>query len=220
MYLLVILMGILAMIASGVVRHNFNKYSKVQNYRRMTGKEAAERMLAANGIRDVSVMRVSGNLTDNYNPKTMTVNLSENVYDKTSVSALAVACHEVGHAIQHNQNYLPLKFRSSLVPVAQLGSGAGMPLFFIGFILSLKPLLWLGIVFFSASVLFHVVTLPVEFNASARALDQMVSMQLLGDGEMAGARKVLGAAAMTYVASTAVSLAHLIRLIWLAGGRD
>ena len=180
----------------------------------------AMRMLQENGINDVSVTQVDGHLTDHYNPATHTVNLSRDVYYGNSVAAAAVAAHECGHAIQHATNYVPLNLRSAIVPVANIGSTLSWPLFLAGLIFSIRPLLTVGIILFTFAVLFQLVTLPVEFNASSRALKMLGSSGMLGNDEVKGARKVLTAAALTYVAALASSILQLLRLIILAGGRD
>ena len=185
----------------------------------MTGAQAAERILHSAGIYDVSVQHVSGNLTDHYNPSNKTLNLSDSVYGSTSVAAVGVAAHECGHAIQHAIGYAPLEFRSAIVPVANFGSTLSWPLFLIGLFSGIRPLVTAGIVLFSLAVLFQLVTLPVEINASSRALKMLQSTGILGTDETRGARKVLTAAAMTYVAALAASILQLLRLLILAGGR-
>lgn len=218
-YVLIIIAAIISLIAQALVKTTFSKYSKVSGARGMTGAQAAERILRANGINDVTVQRVSGSLTDHYDPRTKTVNLSETVYNKRSVAAVGVAAHECGHAMQHAYGYIPLSFRSALVPVANLGSQLSWVFIILGLILSYNQLLiTIGIFMFSLAVLFQLVTLPVEFNASARALDQLEMQGILDDGEIRGTRKVLSAAALTYVASAATAILQLLRLIILFGG--
>jgi len=174
-------------------------------------------LLKRNSIYDVTVEEVSGNLTDHYDSKARKLRLSSDVYHSTSLAALGVAAHETGHAIQHKLSYVPLNLRQSIFPVANIGSSLGIPLFFIGFIFSMRPLLDIGILVFSGAVLFHIVTLPVEFNASRRAMAQLSSGGYLRADEIAGARKVLDAAALTYVAAAAMAVLQLIRLILLRG---
>ncbi len=188
----------------------------------MTGREAAERLLHANGIYDVTVQRVAGNLTDHYDPRNKTLNLSDSTYASTSVAAIGVAAHECGHAVQHANGYAPLKIRGSLVPVANFGSTLAWPLILIGFLIQGNAsvlLINLGILLFSAAVLFQIVTLPVEFNASSRALKSLETNGILYTEEVADTRKVLRAAALTYVASAASAILQLLRLILISGGR-
>jgi Zn-dependent membrane protease YugP len=176
-------------------------------------------MLNKNGLYDVRIERIAGNLTDHYDPRTKTVRLSDPVYSNASVASVSVACHEVGHAIQHEQGYAPLAIRTAILPAAQLGSQALWPLFFIGIIFSMPGLIQIGILFFTFSVLFQLVTLPVEFNASARALENMEAYGILVDEENAHAKKVLKAAAMTYVAAAAMAVGQLVRMILLSNRR-
>ena len=186
----------------------------------MTGAQAAERILRANGIMDVSVQRVSGKLTDHYNPSTKVLNLSESVYGSSSVAAIGVAAHECGHAIQHSKGYVPLSLRTALVPVANIGSQLSWIFIILGVIFSFnQTLITVGIFMFSAAVLFQLVTLPVEFNASSRALRELESNGILYREEVAQTRKVLSAAALTYVAAAASAILQLLRLILLFGGR-
>lgn len=208
------------MAASARVKSTFSIYSRVRSASGLTGAEAARRILHMAGITDVTVVPISGSLTDHYNPRNKQLALSQDVYDRTSVAAIGVAAHECGHAIQDAQNYVPLNLRSAIVPVANIGSTLSWPLFLAGLILSIRPLLTLGILLFSFAVLFQLVTLPVEFNASARALKMLESSGMLGTDEVKSAKKVLTAAALTYVAALASSILQLLRLIILAGGRD
>lgn len=218
-YILIIIAAIISLIAQGLVKSTFSRYSRVAGARGITGAQAAEIILRANGINDVTVQRVSGSLTDHYDPRTKTVNLSETVYNKTSVAALGVAAHECGHAIQHDVGYIPLTFRSALVPVANIGSQLSWVFIILGLILSYNhTLITIGILMFSLAVLFQLVTLPVEFNASSRALEQLEAQGILDRGEIGGTRKVLSAAALTYVASAATAILQLLRLIILFGG--
>ena len=207
----------LAIWAQMRVKSAFKKYSKINSSQGYTGVKVAEYLLQQNGITDVQVESVEGTLSDHYDPRTKKVRLSANNYKGSSLAALAVSAHEVGHAIQHNKGYVPLQIRHSILPVTNIGSWAAFPLFFIGFFFQYPMLMDLGIIFFAGVVLFHFVTLPVEFNASSRALSILETNGLLVSSEITGAKKVLNAAAMTYVAATAVSLIHLIRLIILRG---
>ena len=219
-YILIIIGVIICSIASMRVKSTFSKYSGMRNHMGLTGAQAAERVLHGAGIYDVRIERVAGNLTDHYDPGSKKLALSQDVYDKTSVAAIGVAAHECGHAIQHATNYVPLNLRSAIVPVANIGSTLSWPLFLAGLIFSIRPLLTVGIILFTFAVLFQLVTLPVEFNASSRALKMLGSSGMLGNDEVKGARKVLTAAALTYVAALASSILQLLRLIILAGGRD
>ena len=218
-YILVLIGAVLSIIASSMVQSTFHKYSRVRSMSGMTGAQVAEAILRNKGIYDVRVARVRGELTDHYDPRNKTVNLSQDIYGQTSLAAVGVAAHECGHAIQHALNYGPLEVRSALVPAANLGSSLSWPLFLIGLIAGIRPLTTAGIVLFSLAVLFQLVTLPVEFNASSRALKMLQSTGILGMDETKGARKVLTAAAMTYVAALAASILQLLRLLILAGGR-
>ncbi len=211
--ILVLPVLVFSMIASARVNSLFKKYSTVLSQRGISGARAAQEILRYYGIDNVRIERVSGNLTDHYDPKTNVIRLSDNVYNSTSVAAIGVACHEAGHAAQYAQSYFPIKARNTIFPVASLGSRLGFPLAIIGFFLNFEPLAIFGIVFFSFAVLFQLVTLPVEFNASSRALKVISEVDLLDSDEKVGAKKVLTAAAMTYVAALAVSVANLIRLI-------
>ena len=222
MYFLVIIAFIFSMVAQTKVSTTFNKYSRVRNRAGFTGAQVATQMLQNAGIYDVSVQRVAGNLTDHYDPRTKTLRLSQSVYDSTSVAALGVAAHETGHAIQHDVGYAPLALRSMLVPAANFGSKLAIPLILIGFFFSGggSALVTIGILFFSLSVLFTIITLPVEFNASHRAIDRLVDDGFLASDEIGGAKKVLSAAAMTYVAAAFAAVAQLLRLMAIFGRRD
>lgn len=202
---------ILSLIASAGVNSTFNKYSKVASRAGLTGAESARRVLAANGVYGVTIERVSGNLTDHFDPKTNTIRLSESVYDANTVAAVGVAAHEAGHAVQYATGYAPIKIRSAIIPITNIGSNLAMPLVLIGLLLSSPMLANLGILAFSFSTLFQLVTLPVEFNASSRAIQTLESTGA-DENEVNGSKKVLRAAAMTYVAALAVSLANLLRL--------
>ncbi len=218
-YILLILGMLLSLAASAKLRSTFAKYRAVRSASGLTGEQAARRILQAAGITDVQVRAVRGSLTDHYDPRTKTVNLSQDIYGQTSLAAVGVAAHECGHAIQHAIHYAPLEIRSAIVPAANLGSQLSWPLFFIGLIMSIRPLITAGIILFSLAVLFQLVTLPVEINASSRALHMLETTGILGSDENRGARKVLTAAAMTYVAALAGSILQLLRLLILAGGR-
>ena len=216
---------ILSLWASSSVNTTFQKYSKVHSSRHLTGAEAAQRVLNAHGVRNVQIERVSGNLTDHYDPKTNVIRLSDSVHSSTSVAAIGVAAHEAGHAVQYAENYAPIKLRATIIPITNFGSKIAMPLILAGILFSFlggfsDMLVYLGIAAFSLSLLFQLVTLPVEFNASRRAMETIESGGLLTAEEQRGARKTLKAAAMTYVAATAVALAQLVRLILLFGGRN
>ena len=221
-YILVVIGAIICMIASAKVKITFNKYSQYRSYSGMNGTQVAQRVLEAAGIYDVTVRHVSGNLTDHYDPSTKTVNLSDPVYNSYSVAALGVAAHECGHAIQHAKNYAPLSLRSALVPVANFGSMLAWPLILIGLFINGRSstlIIDLGIVLFSAAVLFQLVTLPVEFDASRRALVMLRTQNILSDDELKNTRKVLKSAAFTYVAGAAAAILQLLRIILLVGGR-
>ena len=215
---------ILAMVASARVNSTFKRYANQHSSRRITGAEAAQRVLRNNGVFNVQVHRVSGNLTDHYDPKSNVIRLSDSVYDSTSTAAIGVACHEAGHAVQYAEHYLPIKVRAAIIPITNIGSKLAMPLILLGLVLNVLgglsyTFVYLGIACFALSLVFQLVTLPVEFNASRRALRAIEDGQLLTEAEMRGAKKTLNAAAMTYVAATAVSLAQLLRLLLLFGGR-
>ena len=221
-YILVISAFIFSMVAQTKVSSTFNKYSRVRNRAGFTGAQVATQMLQNAGIYDVSVQRVAGNLTAHYDPRTKTLRLSQSVYDSTSVAALGVAAHEPGHAIQHDVGYAPLALRCFFVPLANFGSKLAIPLIIIGFMFSGggSTLVTLGILFFSLSVAFTIITLPVEFNASSRAIRLLVDDGFLDSDEIGGAKKVLSAAAMTYVAAAFAAVAQLLRLIAIFGRRD
>jgi len=219
-YILVLVGAILSMIASAKVNSTFNKYQRVRSMTGMTGAEAAQRILHQNGIYDVAVEHISGNLTDHYDPKNKVLRLSDATYSSNSVAAIGVAAHECGHALQHKDEYLPLKIRSAIVPAANFGSRLGIPIILLGVILgSNYMLIQIGIWVFSLAVLFQLVTLPVEFNASGRAVQMVERYGILSGEELRHTRKVLSAAALTYVAAAAASILQLLRLILLFGGR-
>lgn len=221
-YLLVLIGVVLCMLASAKVKSTFNKYSQYRSMSGMTGAQAAERILHAAGIYDVSIQHISGNLTDHYHPGKKTLNLSDSVYNSTSVAAIGVAAHEVGHAIQHQQGYVPLRLRTDMVPIANFGSTISWPLILLGLFISRDTGVFfinLGIWCFSFAVLFQLVTLPVEFNASSRAMVMLRQQGILREEELQDTGKVLSAAALTYVASAASALLQLLRLVLLFGGR-
>ncbi|MBO5197929.1 MAG: zinc metallopeptidase [Lachnospiraceae bacterium] len=219
-YILVIIGVVICMAASMKVKSTFNKYAGVRAVSGLTGAEAAQKVLHAAGIFDVAVTKVAGDLTDHYDPRNKTLHLSESVYGSTSVAAIGVAAHECGHAIQDAKSYAPLKIRGSLVPVANIGSKLSFPMILLGIILGwVQPLITLGIVLFSVAVLFQLVTLPVEFNASSRAITALGNSGILYGEEIDSAKKVLSAAALTYVASAASSVLQLLRLVLLYGNR-
>ena len=212
---------ILSLVCSAKVRSNFSKYSKVYNSRRMTGAQAAQQVLTAHGVTGVRIEPVSGNLTDHFDPRTNVIRLSESVYNAQTVAAVGVACHEAGHAVQHAEGYTPNKIRSAILPVANIGSRLSWIILVIGMLLPVQFnfVITIGIVLFSASVLFTLVTLPVEFNASSRALKTIQSTGMLNPDEYTGAKKVLSAAAMTYVAAAATSIMQLLRLLLIFNRR-
>ena len=221
-YILVLIGVLICLAASARVRQVFAKYSRVQSRLRLTGKEAAEEILRRNGIYDVRVIHIPGNLTDHYNPGNKTLGLSDTVYQSSSVAAVGVAAHECGHAVQHARGYAPLATRGALVPVANFGSALAWPLILIGLLITGETsvfLINLGILLFSAAVLFQLVTLPVEFNASRRAVDVLGASGMLYPDELSSVKKVLGAAALTYVAGAASAILQLLRLLILTGGR-
>lgn len=218
-YILLIVGALLSIAASTRLRSTFAVYKNVRSASGLTGADAARRILRAAGITDVQVVPIRGSLTDHYDPGAKQIGLSEDVYNRTSLAAVGVAAHECGHAIQHSVNYVPLNLRTAIVPVANIGSTLSWPLFFAGLILSIEPLITVGILLFSFAVLFQLVTLPVEFNASSRALKMLESTGILSREENKGAKKVLSAAALTYVAALASSILQLLRLIILSGGR-
>lgn len=226
-YVILIPAILFTMYAQSKVTSNFSKYSKVRNHRGITGYQAARMMLDANGLRDVQIEQVRGSLTDHYDPRTRVLRLSESVYGVQSVAAVSVACHEVGHAIQHAESYAPLKVRNSIVPVVNFASSLSWPLAILGLIL-LGNGAYIGDAIFNVAVLamlavifFHTITLPVEFNASSRAKVQMEELKIIVDGEEAkGAKQVLSAAAMTYVAALAAAIANLLRILAIRGRRD
>ena len=224
-YLVIILPCLLISLwASSRVNSTFRRYSSQISSRRISGAEAARRVLATNGASNVRIERIDGKLTDHYDPKANVIRLSSSVYDSCSTAAIGVACHEAGHAVQYAENYFPIRIRSAIIPVTNFGSKLAMPLILAGILFSFlgyvsDVLVYLGIGCFALSTLFQLVTLPVEFNASRRAMESIDHANLLNEEERKGARKTLNAAAMTYVASAAVSFAQLLRLILLFGNR-
>ncbi len=221
-YVLVLIGVVLSLLASARVKSTFAKYERIRNSAGLTGRDAAERILHGAGIYDVRIERVSGSLTDHYDPRNKVLRLSDSTYHSMSVSAVGVAAHECGHAIQHAVNYAPIRWRGALVPVANFGSTIAWPLIMIGLFItgdSSSLLLNLGIIAFSFAVLFHLVTLPVEFNASNRAIRILGSNGMMSREEVGSVKKVLGAAALTYVASAATAILQLLRILILTGGR-
>lgn len=219
-YLMLLPAFLLAAWAQANVNSTFRKYSQVYNRMGMTGAEAARRILDMNGLYSVRIERVSGDLTDHFDPKTNVVRLSDATYSSRSVGSVGVAAHEVGHAIQYAKGYAPIKVRNSIVPVVNVCNVMSMPIILIGFLFSYnQTLINLGIILFSATVLFQLITLPVEFNASSRAIRTLEGQNMLAPDELSGAKKVLRAAALTYVAATISAIMSLLRLIVLFGGR-
>lgn len=220
-YMLIIISALISLFAQFLVNSRFSKYSRVRSRSGMTGAQEAERILQSQGIYDVAIQRVSGKLTDHYDPRNKTLNLSDAVYASTSVAAVGVAAHECGHAIQHARGYAPLSFRSALVPVANIGSQLSWLFIILGiFFGGSHTLIMIGILMFSAAVLFQLVTLPVEFNASGRALKLLSETGILQKDEVSDTRKVLSAAALTYVAAATTAVLQLLRLLRLFGGND
>ena len=218
-YVLVIFAFVLSLIASFGVKRTFSKYSGVRNVRGMTGRDAAREILDRNGLRNISIEHVAGDLTDHFDPKANVIRLSDATYNSTSVAAIGVAAHEAGHAVQHAVGYTPIKVRNSIVPFVNIGSSLSMPLFFIGLLMGLEQLAFAGVLLFSAVLVFQLVTLPVEFNASSRALEILDSTGMLTVNEVKQAGKVLKAAAMTYVAAVASTALQLLRLLLILNNR-
>ena len=204
---------LIALLAQINVSSTFNRYSRVVSRRGLTGAQAAEAVLRAHGVYDVRIERVSGQLTDHYDPRTNTIRLSDAVYGSTSIASVGVAAHEAGHAVQYAQEYGPIKLRGAIIPVCNFSSQISILLIILGFVLYSRPLFAVGVVLFAVAAFFQVVTLPVEFNASRRAIQSLQDTHMLDDQELRGAKKVLGAAAMTYVAALLVSIAQLLRYI-------
>lgn len=227
-YILVLIGALLCIFASSRVNSTYSKYAKIRSKRGITGAEAAQRILQMSGIHDVQIQHVAGNLTDHYDPSQKVLRLSDTVYGSNSVAAIGVAAHECGHALQHKEGYLPLKIRSALVPAANIGSRLGLPIVILGLVLGIGfelpgggyfSLAEIGIWIFALAVLFQIITLPVEFNASGRALKMLGSYGLMSEDEVGDCRRVLGAAALTYVAAAASSILQLLRLVILSGNR-
>lgn len=219
-YLLVILGAVICMIASANVNHSFRKYSRYVCRRGITGAQAADQILRSAGIHDVRIEHISGNLTDHYDPRHKVLRLSDGVYGSNSIAAVGVAAHECGHAIQHHRGYIPIRIRSAIVPLVNLGSKLAWPVIFLGLILGSFGMLNIGILLFSLTLLFQVVTLPVEFNASGRALKILDASGMLYEEEVKGARRILRAAALTYVTAAVSTLLQLVRLVLLFGRRN
>lgn len=211
---------IFAFICQFKVNSNYKKFSKIANSRGMTGADAAYNLLRINGITDVKIRKIQGNLTDHYNPQTKEICLSEGVFGSRSIAAVGIACHEAGHACQHAVGYFPLKIRNAVIPATKFGSTLGIPLALFGIIFNFEPLIYVGIILYSLVALFQLITLPVEFNASKRALQTISANGFLVGEEYNGAKKVLTAAALTYVAALASSLATLLRLLIVARRND
>lgn len=219
-YLVLVLPAILiAMAAQIMVKTTFRRYASVFSRRGQTAAQVARQILDDNGLQAVRLERVSGDLTDHYDPKANVIRLSDSVYNSASVASIGVAAHEAGHAVQHAVGYVPIKLRNAVLPAANIGSAAAMPIIVIGLLLSFEPLVSIGILLFSALVLFQLITLPVEFNASRRALATLRDSRILEGKELSGARRVLSAAAMTYVAAVLVSAMQLLRLVLLTNRR-
>ena len=225
LYLILVLPAVLfALIASASVNSTFEKYQKQLSARRITGAEAARRVLDSHGLYDVGIRMVAGKLSDHYDPRDNTIYLSEAVHNSTSTAAIGVAAHEAGHAVQHAENYLPIKIRAAIIPATNIGSRLAMPLILIGLLIGAWGgnylLAYVGVICFSLTAIFQLVTLPTEFNASARAMRSLENGGILSRDELRGARKVLTAAAMTYVAALAVSLAQLLRILIIVAGNS
>ncbi|NLL91580.1 MAG: zinc metallopeptidase [Ruminococcaceae bacterium] len=221
-YIILVLPAIvISLLASAKVKSTFGRYSKYRTLRGITGYMAARKILDDNGLANVQIMRVPGELTDYYDPKSRIVYLSDSVYDSDSVGAVGVAAHEAGHAVQYAQEYFPIKIRSAIIGVTNIGSALSMPMIILGIILSIEPLILIGVILFSTVAVFQLVTLPVEFNASRRAIAVLEGSGMLESNELSGARKVLSAAAMTYVAALILSVAQILRfvLVFLGGRR-
>ncbi|MBO4339054.1 MAG: zinc metallopeptidase [Clostridia bacterium] len=210
---LVVPMIIISFIAQASVKSNYRKFSRIANSRGLTGAMAAEKLLSHYGVNNVRIEPVAGVLSDHYDPRSNVIRLSEGVYNAQSVSAVCIACHEAGHATQHAEGYTPIKIRDSIIPVCNIGSRFGIPLALLGYVFGIEPLITIGIVLYSLVFFFQLITLPVEFNASSRALSFISETGLLSEDEHKGAKKVLKAAAMTYVAAAATTLANILRLI-------
>ncbi len=209
-----------ALFAQARVKSTFNKFNRFRTMSGLTGAQAARRVLDANGLQHVRIEHVAGELTDHYDPQTNVIRLSDSTYGSASIASIGVAAHEAGHACQYAEEYGPIRFRMALVPVCNIGANLSWPAILLGYLFSMRPLVFIGIALFSLSVLFQLVTLPVEYNASSRALAAIDSSGLMSADELSGAKKVLSAAAMTYVAALAVSIANLLRLVLIFGRRS
>lgn len=220
-YIILVLPAVLiALFAQIKVKSAYGKYSKIGNSRGITGAQTARMILDSHGLNHVQVTMIRGELTDHFDPRTNIVSLSQGVYNGTSIASIGIAAHEVGHAIQHSENYVPNKIRSALVPVTNFGSSISIFLILIGLVLQFGILAYIGVILYSTATLFQLVTLPVEFNASARAMKQIRALGIADGADAKGVRKVLSAAAMTYVAALLVSLANLVRLLLIVNGRN
>lgn len=211
---------IIALLAQAYVNSSYSKYKKVQNEKKMSGVEAAKQMLAKNGMHDIKINMIKGTLSDHYDPRTKTVNLSQDIYNGTTVAAVSVACHECGHALQDKENYVFMRIRASLVPIVNLSSKVGYFAILIGFIFGALNLIWIGIFAEIAILVFQLVTLPVEFDASRKALSEVEVMGILNSTELKGSKIMLRAAALTYVASVTSTLLEILRLVLLASSRN
>jgi len=218
-YILVLIAFALSLFASFGVKSTFAKYDKIRSRRGLTGSDVARKILDANGLYNIRIERVSGNLSDHFDPSAGVVRLSDSTYNSTSVAAIGVAAHECGHAVQHAESYAPIKLRNSIVPVVNIGNSLSMPLFFIGLLMGLTELALVGALLFGLVLVFQVVTLPVEFNASTRAISVVESMGILDNDEIKGTKKVLKAAALTYVAAVAATALQLLRLLLIVNNR-
>lgn len=215
--ILVVPMLLLSLYAQFKVKSTYSKYSKVANSRHLTGESAARMLLSAGGVSGVRVERISGELTDHYDPKADTIRLSDGVYNSTSIAAIGIACHEAGHAMQYHTSYVPIKFRMTLVPICNFASKLSLPLMLLGVILNFGSLALIGVIAFGIANLFELVTLPVEFNASRRAIKAIEDNNFLYGDEVKAAKKVLSAAALTYVAALAVAIANFLRYLIIFG---
>ncbi|HIZ16825.1 MAG TPA: zinc metallopeptidase [Firmicutes bacterium] len=210
---------LLVLITQGLISSQYRKYGRIQNSRRITGAQAAEAVLRANGVYDVAIQCIEGRLTDNYNPRTNTISLSRDIFYGDSIAAVGIACHEAGHAMQYAEGYGPIKLRTAIIPITNFGSAFGVLLIILGLVINMLTIAWAGVILFGAVVVFQLVTLPVEFNASSRAIRNIEASGLLSAEELSGAKKVLTAAALTYVAALLQSLLTLVYYITQINGR-
>ena len=210
---------LLVLITQGLISSQYRKYGRIQNSRRITGAQAAEAVLRANGVYDVAIQCIEGHLTDNYNPRTNTIPLSRDIFYGDSIAAVGIACHEAGHAMQYAEGYGPIKIRAAIIPITNFGSAFGVLLIILGLVINMLTIAWVGVILFAAVVVFQLVTLPVEFNASSRAVKNIEASGLLSAEELSGAKKVLTAAALTYVAALLQSLLTLVYYITQINGR-